>query len=234
VRRFTDGVRSSAVAAGSMTTAPGVTLHHMSECAGRNAGSPRAPSDRIIDFFDRRAPEYDREYGEQTPAGYALRVRRRKVLELFDRPDGNVLDVGCGPGVMAEQMLARRCRFWGIDPSENMIGIARARFRDRADARFLLGDATGLPFTDAFFDAVLCMGVIDSVLDGDRAVHEMVRVLKPGGTLILSVPNLLSPYAWWKNYGYYPALAMWHRLRARLGDPRMLAGGMRDCPRRTL
>jgi ubiquinone/menaquinone biosynthesis C-methylase UbiE len=211
-----------------------VTLQQISEGKRRNLGSPTSATERIVDFFDRRAADYDREYSEQTPAGYALRVRRRKVLELFDRPGSHVLDVGCGPGVMAEEILARGCRFWGVDPSEKMISIARGRFGGHPNARLVQGDAGRLPFTDSFFDAVLCMGVIDSVPDGHQAVQEMVRVLKPGGTLILSVANLLSPYAWWKNFGYYPLLGTWHRVRARLGDPTMSASRVRSCPLRRL
>ncbi|HYM23663.1 MAG TPA: hypothetical protein VEU08_10650, partial [Vicinamibacterales bacterium] len=44
--------------------------------------------------------------------------------------------------------------------------------------------------------------------------------------------NLISPYAWWKNFVYYPALGVWHRLRALVGDPTMTASRMRDCPLR--
>jgi ubiquinone/menaquinone biosynthesis C-methylase UbiE len=171
--------------------------------------------DGIVDFFDRRAADYDREYHDATPGGYALRIRRRKVLDLFDHPGGRVLDVGCGPGVMAESMLAQGCQFWGIDPSANMIAIANSRFGGSEQATFIEGDAARLPFADAFFDAVLCMGVIDSVPDRPAAIREMTRVLRPGGTLILTFANLGSPYAWWKNYVFYPAVKFWQRGRAR-------------------
>jgi ubiquinone/menaquinone biosynthesis C-methylase UbiE len=196
--------------------------------------SPGGTADRVVDFFDRLAVDYDHEYAQDTTAGFALRVRRRKVLDLFGQVRGNVLDVGCGPGVMTDEMLARACSFWGIDPSENMIAIARSRVGPDADARFVQGDAGRLPFDDNFFDAVLCMGVIDSVPDGSQAIREMVRVLKPGGVLIVSVANLLSPYAWWKNYGYYPLVAVWHRVRKGLGDPTMTAGRVRSVPLRRL
>jgi ubiquinone/menaquinone biosynthesis C-methylase UbiE len=182
----------------------------------------------IVEFFDQRAADYDREYAEETPAGYALRVRRRKVLELFDRSGGDVLDVGCGPGVMTEELLNRGCRFWGVDPSANMIAIGRTRFGESDRVHFLQGDAEGLEFADDTFDAVFCMGVIDSVPDGPKAIQEMVRVLKPGGTLILTFTNLLNPYAWWKNYVFYPAVETWHRLRGAVGDPTIRPGRVRS------
>jgi len=209
-------------------------LRHVMAAKTRNLGSSSGPADRIVDFFDRRAADYDREYADDTPAGYALRVRRRKVLELFDRPGGYVLDVGCGPGIMTEDMLRRGCRFWGVDPSANMLAIGRSRFQDDERIHFIQGKATPLEFVDSFFDAVLCMGVIDSVPDPPQAIQEMVRVLKPDGTLILTVANLLSPYAWWKNFVFYPIVAMSHRARARLGDPAMTANRIRTCQLRAL
>lgn len=171
----------------------------------------------IVDFFNRRAVDYDREYDADTPAGFALRVRRQKVLQLFDRPGGDVLDVGCGPAVMAGEMIARGCRFWGVDPSASMLAIAESRYQPSERIQFSIGDAEHLTFPDGRFDAVLCMGVFDSIRDGQQAVLEMMRVLKPGGTLIFTVTNLLSPYAWWKNYAFYPAVEYWQELRIRLG-----------------
>jgi ubiquinone/menaquinone biosynthesis C-methylase UbiE len=194
--------------------------------------------DSIVEFFDRRAADYDREYDEATPAGYALRVRRRKVLELFDKPGGHVLDVGCGPGVMTGDLISRGCRFCGIDPSAKMIAIGRSRFGNVSEARFVQGEAGRLAFANASFDAVLCMGVIDSVPDGLQAFREMVRVLKPGGTLIVTFANLLSPYAWWKNYVFYPAVEVWQRCAGRLSGGwttpgRIRSGGVRRMYRRT-
>ncbi len=190
--------------------------------------------DPIVEFFDSRAADYDREYADNTPGGYALRTRRTKVLELFDQPGGRVLDVGCGPGVMAQEMLNRGCQFWGVDPSSKMIAIGRNRFGDNDRIRLIQGDALRLALSADFFDAVLCMGVIDSVGDGRQAISEMVRVLKPGGTLILTFTNVFNPYAWWKNYAFYPVVAAWHRLRVRLGNPTMKPGRIRHAGLRTL
>ena len=182
----------------------------------------------IVDFFDQRAAEYDREYAQESPAGYALRVRRRKVLDLFDQHGGAVLDVGCGPAVMAAEILERGCRFWGVDPSAKMIEIGRGRFGHDPRVRLERGDAERLEFPDCSFDAVLCMGVIDSVPDGPTAIREMVRVLRPGGTLVLTFINVFSPYAWWKNYAFYPLVEAWHRLRAAVGDPTINPGRVRS------
>lgn len=185
------------------------------DARGELRSRPACAPDTAVTFFEARAAAYDREYDDPTPAGYALRVRREKVLDLFDQHGGMVLDVGCGPGVMAAEIVRRGCKFWGVDPSRNMLEIGRRRFRGDSRVEFLQGDATRLTFPDAFFDAVLCMGVIDSVVDRQRAIREMLRVLKPGGTLLITFVNLHSPYSWWKKYVFYPAVTQYHLLRGR-------------------
>jgi len=59
-------------------------------------------------------------------------------------------------------------------------------------AHFAVGNATGLPFEDGFFDAVTCLGVIDRIEQYPVALREMARVLKEDGTLIVAVGNLLT------------------------------------------
>jgi SAM-dependent methyltransferase len=169
--------------------------------------------DPTVDFFDKTADRYDGQYSAHTTAGYALRIRREKVLDLFDQAGGKVLDVGCGPAVMTEALLSLGCTFWGVDPSPRMIDIARSRFKEDARVHFESGSALQLEFPDGFFDAAVCMGVIDALEDRRKAVREMLRVVKPGGTVIITFSNLLSPYAWWKLYVFYPVVGIWHRLR---------------------
>jgi ubiquinone/menaquinone biosynthesis C-methylase UbiE len=176
----------------------------------------RKPADPVVEFFNRRAKDYDREYTGETPGGFALRVRREKVMAMFDKPGGRVLDVGCGPGVMVEPVLSRGCSFWGVDPSTEMIGIGRSRFPEGPRVSFHCAGAQRLPFADGYFDAVLCMGVIDALEDRLAAMREMLRVLKPNGTLIITFANVRNPYAWWKAYLFYPLVGVWHGFLARL------------------
>ncbi|MGH2459506.1 MAG: class I SAM-dependent methyltransferase, partial [Chloroflexota bacterium] len=98
--------------------------------------------------------------------------------------------------------------FWGVDAAPAMIDQCRRRYQDTPRAHFSVADAHRLEFDDASFDAVICMGVIDRMPSWESAIAEMARVLKPGGTLIVTFPNLTSPYAWWKNFVFYPAMAV--------------------------
>jgi ubiquinone/menaquinone biosynthesis C-methylase UbiE len=163
-------------------------------------------------FLGEKADEYARAYAEETPGGFALRVRRERVLELFDKAGGKVLDVGCGPAEMVQPLLRLDCEFWGLDPSPRMIEICQTRFGDLKDAHFIGGEAGQIGFPDAFFDAVLCMGVIDGLKNFGHVIEEMLRVLKPGGSIIISFANRRSPYAQWKKYVFYPALTLKRRI----------------------
>jgi demethylmenaquinone methyltransferase/2-methoxy-6-polyprenyl-1,4-benzoquinol methylase len=163
-------------------------------------------------FLGEKADEYARAYAEETPGGFALLVRRRRVLELFDKPGGRVLDVGCGPAEMARPLLRLDCEFWGLDPSPRMIEICRTRFGELKNVHFVEGEAGQMSFPDAFFDVVLCMGVIDGLKSFGQVIEEMLRVLKPGGTIIITFANRQSPYAQWKKYVFYPALTLTRRI----------------------
>jgi len=169
--------------------------------------------DPAVEFFDKTADRYHRQYYRETAGGYHLRVRREKVLQLFDQPGGKVVDVGCGPAEMMEPLRRMGCTCWGVDPSARMLEIARTRVKEDGSTHFIQGSATRLEFQDDFFDAALCMGVIDALRDSRKAIREMLRVLKPGGTLIISFTNRRSPYAWWRGSVFYPVVSAWHSLR---------------------
>ena len=172
-------------------------------------GNGRSTYDqRTIEFFDSIAEVYRSYYNESTMGGYKFVLRRERVLELFDKPGGRVLDVGCGPGVIVEALLAQGCSYYGVDPSAGMIREAKRHYHDRADITFSLGSATEIEYPDDHFEAVLCMGVLERVEDDDRALAEMVRVIKPGGTLIVTLPNCYSPYFLWRDYVFYPVISL--------------------------
>jgi ubiquinone/menaquinone biosynthesis C-methylase UbiE len=104
----------------------------------------------------------------------------------------HILDVGCGPGVSALEMLrAGSDRVVGLDLSAAMIARARrhrARGLEGARLELLRGDALALPFADGTFDAVTGHSVLYLLPDRVRGLAEMHRVSRPGGTLVLLEP----------------------------------------------
>ena len=103
------------------------------------------------------------------------------------RPGSRVLDVGCGPGSISVG-LAKAIEpgeLHGIDMEESQIEIARASAAagGHANTNFQVGDATDLPFADNSFDAAHTHAVLMHVPDTEKALSEIMRVLKPGGIL---------------------------------------------------
>jgi len=97
--------------------------------------------------------------------------------------DAEVLEVGCGDGMIWLENLARIPAGWRLtltDFSSGMVDAARAALDDRAE--YAVADVLSLPFPDAAFDAVIANHMLFHVEDRARALGEIVRVLRPGGT----------------------------------------------------
>ena len=94
------------------------------------------------------------------------------------------LDVGCGTGALCQIILERTApqSLIGIDPSEGFVAHARRVIGDTR-VEFRVGDAQSLPNDDRAFDAVVAGLVINFVSDMPKAIAEMVRVARPGGTV---------------------------------------------------
>jgi ubiquinone/menaquinone biosynthesis C-methylase UbiE len=112
-------------------------------------------------------------------------VRRAAVAAGGVMPGMLVADVGTGTGFLAEAALDAGARVIGIDPSEGMLDQVRGRFAGRPfEAR--AGEVDALPLGAGEVDAVLANMVLHHAPDPPAAIREMARVLKPGGTLVIT------------------------------------------------
>jgi SAM-dependent methyltransferase len=106
------------------------------------------------------------------------------------RPDDLVLDLACGPGIYTRRWARRvpRGRVIGLDLSAPMLryAIERARGEGLTNVDLVRGDATRLPFRDRTFAAVNCCGALHLFPDPARALAEMSRVLRRGGSVTLA------------------------------------------------
>jgi SAM-dependent methyltransferase len=103
------------------------------------------------------------------------------------KPDSRVLDVGCGPGVLAAA-VARRIplgNVTGFDASAARLAEARKNFEGLNNTQPEAGEAVALPFADGSFDFVYCRFLLEYLQDKEKAVAEMARVCWPGGTVLL-------------------------------------------------
>ena len=103
------------------------------------------------------------------------------------KPGNDVLDVGCGTGALTFAAAAvPDVRAVGVDPSSAFVQAAQ-RAGGGAGVRFLVGDASGLPFPNHEFDRTMSMLVMNFVPDSAAAVSEMVRVTRPNGVVAAAV-----------------------------------------------
>jgi SAM-dependent methyltransferase len=113
-------------------------------------------------------------------------ARWNRAIAALPFRQGKVLDVGCAFG-FATLLLARKgYQTVGVDNSRRYIVWAKRR---HPQGEYVLCNAEELPFADASFDGVLLLDVLEHVVDQAALLREVQRVLKPGGTLILSVPH---------------------------------------------
>jgi len=163
----------------------------------RNRPMPVADASSIAHFFDDMAVDRNEILRSNPVLDHEQRVRSRAVLALLSaRPGETTLDIGCGNARDIIPILRAGARIVGVDLSEGMIHQARRELAaaGHRDVDLAVGDATQLKYPSASFDKILCSEVIEHVPDADAAVSEMCRVLKPGGTLVISTPNRSSWY----------------------------------------
>lgn len=125
----------------------------------------------------------------------AYKRRVRTMLEFLDpEPGDHILDCGCGMGFYL-RALATLCKgaFCGIDGDAQALGFARQAL-DGLGAGLLRGDVLHLPYRDGAFDKVLLSEVLEHLPDDRQGLAEMRRVLRPGGTLALTVPQKEYPF----------------------------------------
>jgi SAM-dependent methyltransferase len=155
--------------------------------------------DEARDYYDRWAVNYDDDiYGSLGVVGTDRLVER--IAELIE-PTARILDVGCGTGAVGERLAPRGFdNIDGLDLSSKMLRIASHKnvYRHLFEA-----DLTEpLDIDDAAYDAVVSAGTFVSGHVPASALHELVRVIQPGGSLVFTVMD-----AFWKPGGFEATLA---------------------------
>lgn len=188
----------------------------------------REPRRTLRDFYD--DPAVPASSGPDRARRQAEMLTR--VLAELPSP-ARILDVGCGDG-FATSVAAQRNpghRFAGLDWSARSL----AQARERGVSVLRAGLDSRLPIRSASVDVVIMSEVIEHLVDTDSAIEEVHRVLKPGGSLLLSTPNLA---AWYNRvllaFGLQPVFSE-VSLRSVYGRPgRQVAGHLHMFTRRAL
>lgn len=131
--------------------------------------------------YRRWAPVYDYSFGIIAAAG------RKAAVDTINRNQGRVLEVGVGTGLSLPR-FARHLEITGIDLSTEMLEKARERVA-KSGLAHVTGlhemDAGDMSFPDGHFDTVVAMFVMTVVPDAAKVMHELARVCKPGGEVML-------------------------------------------------
>jgi ubiquinone/menaquinone biosynthesis C-methylase UbiE len=123
-----------------------------------------------------------------------------------------VLDIGCGTGRFLAQ-LAEIAKAWGVDPSPEMLEVARSRV---GSAGLKLGSAEQLPFKDGWFERAT-MWLVAHLVDRPRAFAEAARVLEPGGRFAVATFDPSHFHAFWLNE-LFPSMEAADRARFPTAD----------------
>jgi ubiquinone/menaquinone biosynthesis C-methylase UbiE len=138
------------------------------------------------------ALHFDEEQSRRVETVYTtsdVAAQRQAVLQVLDlQPGERVLDIGSGPGFVARAAgiaVGRTGAVRGIDLSESMVALARARCADLSQVEIRTGDARALPYADGEFDVAVSTQVYEYLSDPTVALQELYRVLRPGGRALI-------------------------------------------------
>ena len=188
-----------------------------------------ARKQQALELFAPLGPTYDR-YANLLSFGQDPRWRRFLVSRIDASPEDTILDVATGTAAVAIE-LARRtgCRIVGVDQSREMLEQGRRRVAEAGLAErveLVEGTAEQLPFADASFDGLAFTYLLRYVDDPLTTLEELVRVVRPGGTIAMlefGLPRGLARPAWelWVRAGLPAAGAVispgWREVGSFLG-----------------
>jgi SAM-dependent methyltransferase len=127
----------------------------------------------------------------ESPAGKLRWARRVKMLSKHLGAGMRVLELGCGTGYFTRELARSGADIVAIDVSPELLEIARANCSGR-NVRYEIQNASALSYPDAVFDSVVGSSVLHH-LEIEEALREIHRVLKVGGTIYFTEPNMLNP-----------------------------------------
>jgi len=127
----------------------------------------------------------------ETPAGQRRWDRRVKMLTAHIRPAMEVLEIGCGVGYFTQEIAKTKAKITAIDISPDLLEVAREKL-SASQVTFRIENAYQMNFPGDTFDTIVGSSTLHH-LDVDQALGEFFRVLKPGGSLYFTEPNMMNP-----------------------------------------
>lgn len=153
----------------------------------------------VATHFQETAKEWLRLYSRKDVYAWMYQYRRDVVLQLVDSLSlparEKMLEVGCGPGLVAVELARQGYSVYGIDVAPAMIELTRQLAAESGVAvQTLVSDVCGIPFADRTFRLVLAVGVTEWINPLEPAINELARAVAPGGYLIVTTDNRWALY----------------------------------------
>lgn len=153
-------------------------------------------SEKLVFFSGNRNVKniYKNIYSDQKNLGDLAKIPRvkimRDIINGLNIAGKNILDIGCYDGTLLSLLKNRNNNFFGIEASD--WGVEQSRKKGLVVQQFYFDDKNPLPCENNFFDLVMAGEIIEHIFDTDFFLEEIHRVLKPGGKLLISTPNIAS------------------------------------------
>lgn len=154
-----------------------------------------------IDILDYNQWLSDNKEGDDVTAIWH-RFARSKLLS-YNLEGKKVLEIGCGRGGFSNYMASvtkESTSIYACDYSETALEIAKGKYSNHNEIQWKKEDIQNLSFQNNFFDIIVSCETIEHVRQPEKALKELYRVLKPGGSLILACPNYFNFFGIWCAY----------------------------------
>jgi len=156
--------------------------------------------EEIVAYWSERAETFDQSFGHGIVPGIEAAAWGEVIGGAIGPAPKDVLELACGTGEVTRVLLGLGYTVTGLDFAEPMLARARGKHADNPNARFRLADAENSMEPDASYDAVISRHLVWTLLSPQATFADWLRVLKPGGTLVIldgqwSQPNLFGRLA---------------------------------------
>ncbi|WP_048502328.1 class I SAM-dependent DNA methyltransferase [Chryseobacterium sp. BLS98] len=156
---------------------------------------------KILSAYEEIAEKYNELIDHKPHNAY---YDRPNTLELIQEVSGKfILDAACGPGKYAEILISEGATVKGFDISEKMVMLARERNKNQKD--FFVHDLSSPfeMFENETFDTVICALALHYIEDWNFTIKEFCRVLKPNGSLVISIEHPFFEYNYFHSEEYF-------------------------------
>lgn len=161
----------------------------------REAGEPDGQVGEVFRLFEAKAAGWAAKYAPDGPL-VGRRASLSAVVNQYAQVGDRVLDLGCGTGELARALAEAGLQVTGCDISPQMLLRATRDHHRCAGWVRLEPDWRRLPFASAAFDVVVAASVLEYVTEPAAVLRECARVLRPGGIVLYTVPDLRHPVRW--------------------------------------